>query len=276
MDDLLISHGSYLAIIVVLIMTGAGLPLPEEIPIIAAGVLAGRGQLDPWLGLASCIFGAMAGDCAMYWIGRRFGRGLLVNRHWFARFVTPEREAQVEQLFRRHGLKVFFTARFLVLLRSPLLLAAGIMRLPFARFFFIDLISAIVVVGSFYGLAYFFGRAVYDWIRTSEWALTFVVLITAVVVALVLWRRRRRPVPQALGNAAAPSGIQARANPQQSLPRGQISQDPSAPGRLLEAGCDVHLVQQDCSDCPGQSSAAGKQQGQSHRPASTVPGAPEN
>jgi membrane protein DedA with SNARE-associated domain len=275
MDDLLISHGSYLAIIVVLIMTGAGLPLPEEIPIIAAGVLAGRGQLDPWLGLASCIFGAMAGDCAMYWIGRRFGRGLLVNRHWFARFVTPEREAQVEQLFRRHGLKVFFTARFLVLLRSPLLLAAGIMRLPFARFFFIDLISAIVVVGSFYGLAYFFGRTVYDWIRTSEWALTFVVLITAVVVALVWWRRRRRPVPQALGGAA-PRGAKAEVNCRENSPSGQTSQGPAVPGTLVEVGCDVGLADEDCLDCPGQSPAAGQPCDKPQRSASALPGTPDH
>ena len=193
MDDFLISHGSYLLIVAVLIMTGAGLPLPEEIPIIAAGVLAGRGQLDPWLGLAACIFGALTGDCAMYWIGRRFGRGLLASRHWFARFVTPQREAQVEQLFRRHGLKMFFTARFLVVLRSPLLLAAGIMRLPFGRFLLIDLVSAVVVVGSFYGLAYFFGRTVYDWIRTSEWALTIVALGAGAMAGAVWWWRRRGP-----------------------------------------------------------------------------------
>jgi len=211
----------------------------------------------------------------MYWIGRRFGRGLLVNRHWFARFVTPEREAQVEQLFRRHGLKVFFTARFLVVLRSPLLLAAGIMRLPFARFFLVDLISAAVVVGSFYGLAYFFGRTVYDWIRTSEWALTFAVLIAAIVVAVVWWRRRQTPVPQALGSAA-PSGAKAAVCSQEDSSGGQTSQDPAAPARLLEAVCDVHAVEQDCPDCPGQSPAAGQPHGRSHRPASRAPGNPDD
>ncbi len=212
MDDFLISHGSYLAIVIILIMTGAGLPLPEEIPIIAAGVLAGSGQLDPWLALAACIFGALAGDCAMYWIGRRFGRGLLVNRHWFARFATPQREAQVEELFRQHGLKVFFTARFLVVLRSPLLLAAGIMRLPFARFLLVDFISAIVVVGSFYGLAYFFGRAVYDWIRTGEWAVTIGFIIAATIVGAVWWWRRRQriapqPMPEDISSVAVRSSV---------------------------------------------------------------------
>ena len=40
LDILHLEHASYLGIIVVLILTGSGLPVPEEVPIIAAGVAA--------------------------------------------------------------------------------------------------------------------------------------------------------------------------------------------------------------------------------------------
>ena len=34
--NILLTHGSYVLITVVLILTGSGLPVPEEVPIIAA------------------------------------------------------------------------------------------------------------------------------------------------------------------------------------------------------------------------------------------------
>ncbi len=125
--------GSYLAITVLLILTGSGLPLPEEVPIIAAGILAANGTLDPWLALGCCLFGAIVGDAIMYWIGYHFGRGVLRDWHWWARRVTPQREARIETLFQEHGLKVFFVARFLVFFRSPLFLTAGILQVSFRK-----------------------------------------------------------------------------------------------------------------------------------------------
>jgi membrane protein DedA with SNARE-associated domain len=182
----------YLAIIVILILTGSGLPLPEEIPIIAAGVLAAHGDLNPWPAVACCLFGALAGDCMMYLMGYHFGRGVLRDRHWWVRFVTPEREAKVEEMFRRHGLKVFFIARFLVVVRSPLLLAAGIMRVPFRRFLLIDLVSASAVVATFFGLSYQFGEGITKRIRATEVWLTVAVAVVLTVTVFFAWRRHRR------------------------------------------------------------------------------------
>jgi membrane protein DedA with SNARE-associated domain len=189
MTSLAFHPGSYLGIIFFLFLTGMGLPVPEEVPVIIAGVLAANGTLHPWLAVVSCIFGALVSDCILYAIGRHFGRGLIQRHPWWIRFVTPEREIQVEEMFQRHGLKVYFLARFLVLLRSPLLLAAGIMRVSFLRFFLIDLFSATVVVGSVFGLSYLYGEVIYRWIRTTEVLVTVVVVVAIAVIVLCLWRR---------------------------------------------------------------------------------------
>jgi membrane protein DedA with SNARE-associated domain len=198
MTDFLLNHGSYMAIVVVLILTGSGLPLPEEVPTVVAGALAANGVLHPWLAVICCLFGAVAGDCIMYFIGYAFGRSVLQDHPWWVRFVTPQREAQVEEMFQRHGLKVFFLARFLVLVRSPLLLAAGILRVSFTRFLLIDLFSATMVVGSFFGLSYMYGEAIGRWIRRSEILLTVVVVFAVAGVALFLWRRHVRKMSGSL------------------------------------------------------------------------------
>ena len=204
MTDLLLSHGSYLGIILFMILTGAGLPLPEEVAIVAAGVLASVGRLDPWLALGACLFGALVGDCIMYWIGRHFGRRVLREHHWWNRFVKPEREAQVEQMLRDHGFKVLFLSRFLVGLRSPVYLSAGILRLPFRRFLLYDLFCATVVIGTFFGLSYYFGEAIYRWIRGFEYGATAIAVVVIVSIVVYFWRRRvRRLAEEALLAAAS-------------------------------------------------------------------------
>ena len=194
MIDFLMANGSYLGIIVVLILTGSGLPVPEEVPIIAAGVLAAHGQLNPWLALASCLIGALLGDCVMYWIGHHFGRRVLREHHWWTRFVKPGREAQIEAMLQRHGLKVFFLARFLVGIRAPVYLSAGILRVPFRRFLLIDLFCASSVIGLFFGLSYRYGTTITHLIHDVEYVLTGIVLVTLLGVGIYFWRRHRRPI----------------------------------------------------------------------------------
>jgi membrane protein DedA with SNARE-associated domain len=196
MNDFFLAHGSYLVITVVLILTGSGLPIPEEVPIIAAAALSVDKTLNPFVAFACCLFGALVGDIIMYWIGYHFGRGVLREHRWWARCVTPEREERIEDMFQRHGFKVFFVARFLVGLRTPVYLTAGILRVSFKKFLLIDLICATAVVGSFFGLTYFFGTTIMPWIKDFQVLLTIGVAIAVACVAFFLWRRyRRRKLP---------------------------------------------------------------------------------
>jgi len=187
----MLEHWSYLGIAVVLILTGCGLPVPEEVAIIAAGVLSGQGELDWRLAFASCIIGAVIGDCVMYSIGRRFGRSVLKDHPRWTGFLTPEREKRIERMIRKHGVTVFFAARFLVGLRGPVYLTAGILRVSLRRFILVDLFCATIVVGFFFGLSYFFGERVGGWIKQGEVAFT-VLVVSGIICAIgfYLWHRR--------------------------------------------------------------------------------------
>ncbi len=183
MQEFILAHGSYLAIIAVLALTGVGLPLPEEVPTVAAGVLssASVGKLDPTLAFMACLVGALLGDCIMYGIGRLLGTTYLRRHPRFARIMHEEREKQMEELIRSHGLKVFLVARFLVGVRSPIYLAAGVMRVKFRKFLAIDAICATLVVGTFFWLSHFFGEWVGPLFRESQLAATAILFV---IVAL--------------------------------------------------------------------------------------------
>lgn len=202
MTHLLLEHVSYLSIFFVLVLTGSGLPIPEEFPIILAGVLSAppNQQLNPWLAFMWCLLGAIIGDCVMYVIGYHFGRPVLRDHPWFARFITPEREIRIEEMFRKHGLKVFFVARFLVGIRSPVYLTAGILRVSFRRFLMIDLLCATVVVGTFFWVAFLFGETIAKWVKGAEFGFTIAVVLVVAGAGIYFWRRYKQKLPLAKPN----------------------------------------------------------------------------
>ncbi len=195
MDDYILSHGSYVAIFLLLVLTGVGLPLPEEIVIVAAGVLSSPaiGRLDPLMAVCACLAGALVGDGVMYGIGRGLGRTFLRRHRWFTSLVHAECEERMEKIVQRHGLKVFFLSRFLVGIRSPIYLAMGILRIDFRRFLLYDAMCRSLVVGVFFLLSYFCGGWIGVLIRDSQYATTGIALTAAVLAGAyyLIWKRCR-------------------------------------------------------------------------------------
>lgn len=192
MLDLLVHHGSYLGIVLFLILTGCGLPVPEEVVVVMSGALSAQGTLHPPLALAACVIGALAGDFVMYAIGYHFGHSLLKDHPRFARFLRADREPKFEALINQHGLKMLLAGRFMVGVRSPLYLSAGALRIPWRRFLLMDLLCATLVVGLVFGLAYALGEAVVTWIRRVETGATVTALMLASVGVFFYVRRQRR------------------------------------------------------------------------------------
>jgi membrane protein DedA with SNARE-associated domain len=188
-------RGSYLGIVLFLTLTGIGLPVPEEVPIVAAGVASRLEQLKWYYALPACLVGALLGDSLMYAIGRFFGARILKEHPWWSGFLTPERELTIETLLKKHGIKAFFVARFLVGLRSPFYLTAGILKVKYRWFLLADFICASVVICGFFGLAYLFGERITGLIQTTERGFTAVtvtvVLAALAVVAFFSFRQRR-------------------------------------------------------------------------------------
>jgi membrane protein DedA with SNARE-associated domain len=191
--DIPIDHISYLGIIAILVLSGTGLPIPEEVPVVAAGIASSVGTLNPWWAFAACLLGALGGDAVLYAIGYHFGHSLLTRHPRFAHLLHAEREARIEQMIRRHEVKVFFLSRFMVGVRAPVYLAAGVLRIPFHRFLLIDAFCATTVVGLFFGLSYAYGHRLTSFIRQSEiWLTASVAVLVCAAVCVFFWTRRRR------------------------------------------------------------------------------------
>lgn len=197
-----IEHFTYGGIVLVLLLGGLGVPLPEELPILAAGALAREAVIRWWIALPLCIVGVLVGDVVLYWAGHHWGERLLGWR--VVRFVLTEaRERRLLSAYRRHGLKIVVIARHVVGLRAAAFLTAGIARLPFWKFLLVDTAAACVGVPVSFGFAYFFTdqlRAVLDDIhRVERWLLLLGLLTLAGWVTLRVWRKSREALATEAG-----------------------------------------------------------------------------
>jgi membrane protein DedA with SNARE-associated domain len=151
-----IEHFTYLGLFVILLLCGMGLPLPEDIALLAGGFLVHRGVIRYPITLGVALLGVVAGDNSLFFLGRRFGTGLV---RYFG-LNRPGSKAQIDRIrafMRRHGHRAIFYARFLAGLRALIYLTAGSFGVTPLRFLSYDLLGAIISVPVVVSIGYLFG-----------------------------------------------------------------------------------------------------------------------
>jgi membrane protein DedA with SNARE-associated domain len=192
----LIEYQRYLGLFFVLVGAGLGLPVPEEVPIVAAAVLSHARIFRWWVALPVVLTGALAGDVVLYWAGHHWGERLL---DWWVvrRVLSRAREERLKAAYREHGVKILLTARHVMGLRAAAFLTAGIARVPFGKFVAIDAAAAVVGISLSFGLAYVFADQVdavlRDIHRVERWLTLVAVAAVAAWLVLGAYRRSRRP-----------------------------------------------------------------------------------
>lgn len=210
MFDWLLQSGSYLGIFVFMVLTGCGLPLPEEVAIVFGGVRSAHGELITGAAYLSCLLGALVGDAAMYGIGRKFGHSLVRRHPKLAKLLHADREEHFEKAILRHGFKVLLVARFMVGVRGPVYLAAGVVRMPFRRFLLWDLFCATLVISAFFAISYYLGafldrNAISRMLRDTEVMITAIVVVVVAIVAFFALRRHRRKLLEQVLDPSEPT-----------------------------------------------------------------------
>lgn len=160
---------TYLTVFGLLIGAGFGLPIPEELPVVGAGVAAAHASSQVprehpywWILWPVCIIGVVISDWCLYCVGRFGGRRLL-NLAWVRKHLLhPEKQAQIEQNIHKHGIKILLGARFLPGVRAPIFVMSGMTRMPILQFLTADGIYAIPGVSLLFFLAFWFTDSFLD------------------------------------------------------------------------------------------------------------------
>lgn len=202
-DWLLLQQGFWLYFMIFAALMGGalGLPIPEDIPLIIAGVVAHQGNADVYLLFLVCYAAIVLGDVVIFMIGRRLGPTLF-NKAWFKSRVSTQRIKGVRFNLERRSLLMIFIARHLFYLRTVTFLVCGAVRMDFARFLVADMIAALVSVPLMMFLGYMgsehFDAVMSFIISMKNWSLLagLIALLGITYYYFVHYRRRKiSPAP---------------------------------------------------------------------------------
>jgi membrane protein DedA with SNARE-associated domain len=174
-------HYGYWAVFFGIALESLGIPIPGETITLVGGFLAGSGELNYWLVLATASAGAVLGGTIGYWIGKLGGWALLVRAGRLFR-LKEEQLTETKQQFSENAPRAVFFGRFVAFLRilaSPL---AGIAEMPFLQFMLFNIAGAAVWASVMVTLSFFFGRIV-PLEQLISWVARFAIVALILVIA---------------------------------------------------------------------------------------------
>lgn len=139
-----------------LLLCGVGLPVPEDIILVASGFLGADNDLPLFRVMGVMYIGILLGDSLVYSMGRFFGRRILRTKIG-SYMIGPGSLVKAEAAFKKYGRGVIFVGRFLPGLRAPIFFSAGLLRFSIFRFWLMD------------GLAALLSAPVFVWIGHWAW-----------------------------------------------------------------------------------------------------------
>jgi len=171
---------------------GVGLIAPGELAVILGGVAAGQGEIELVPLIALVWLCAVAGDVLSFMLGRRLGRGFIVEHGHHVK-LTPARLAQVERYFAKHGGKTIVFGRFIGAVRAVAPFIAGASGMSARRFLPATIAAAGLWAAACSVLGFLFWNSLDDAIAIARnGSLVIGALAVLTVAGALAFRRIRR------------------------------------------------------------------------------------
>lgn len=195
----------YFFLIVMMLLSAVGLPLPEEVTLVSVGVLAymganpdkfpppypGAPHVHPTTAAIVAFFAVLASDFLIYSIGRFFGSKVF---EWspVKRVISEEGRRRIEQWTQKYGSWACGIFRFTPGIRFPGHLACGMVRFPAWKFALIDGIAAMISVPTQILILAHYGEDILGVLRKFKFVVLAVCAIVLTIYVYKKWRSSRK------------------------------------------------------------------------------------
>ncbi len=129
--------------------------LPGDSLLFAAGAISALGTLDPVVLSLLLVVAAIIGDTVNSWVGAWVGPRAFSGE---IRFLKKEYLDRTHAFYERHGGKTIILARFVPIIRTFAPFVAGVGAMTYSRFLLYNVVGAVLWVGLFVPIGYFFGN----------------------------------------------------------------------------------------------------------------------
>ena len=137
-----VENWGYPGVIILMAMESSIFPVPSEIVIPPAAILAASGGGMSIVGvIAAGTFGSWLGSAITYWVALFVGRPVVLRWGKYF-FIPPDKLERAERFMHRYEGGGIFFARLLPVIRHLISIPAGIIRMGFLKF------SALTIIGA--------------------------------------------------------------------------------------------------------------------------------
>ena len=166
-------------------------PVPSEFVMPPAGYLVHQGKMNMALVILCGTVGSLIGAYANYFVSHYLGRPLILKYGKYV-LIPPDKFMRVEHFFLKHGEISTFIGRLLPVIRHLISIPAGVAGMNHVKFTLYTLLGAGIWCTILTFIGYAIGENQQLIVQYSHQAILWVVLSCAVLVAIYIWRLRRR------------------------------------------------------------------------------------
>lgn len=178
--------GLWLLLFVIFAETGLffGFFLPGDNLILIAGIVAATHpewfyNLPFQIVALLMIIAAVLGNLAGYWFGKKIGNALYEKQDTF--LFKKKHIIQTKHFYDKYGAATLILGRFIPIVRTFAPILAGIINVPKRLFFILNIIGAVLWIGSLGSVAYFLGTYYAEWIEKN---ITYIFIALIVLTAI--------------------------------------------------------------------------------------------
>ena len=179
----------YPGIFLLMAMESSIIPIPSELVMPPAGYLAYQGKMNMVIAILCGTAGSLIGAYINYYVSHYLGRPLILKYGKYV-LISPDKFERVERFFLRHGEISTFIGRLLPVIRHLISIPAGVAGMNLLKFTLYTLLGAGLWCTILTFIGYAIGENQQLIMQYSHKALLWVVLFSAALVAVYIWRQR--------------------------------------------------------------------------------------
>lgn len=139
-----VEHWGYLGVVVLMAMESSIFPVPSEIVVPPAAIMAAStGKMTITGVILAGTFGSWLGSAITYYVALWVGRPIVMRFGKYF-FVPPDKLERAERFLRRYEAGGIFFARLLPVIRHLISIPAGIIRMGFLKFSILTTVGAAI------------------------------------------------------------------------------------------------------------------------------------
>lgn len=184
----------YAGLIFLMALESSIFPIPSEVVIPPAAVLAARGEMNLLFVIIAGTVGSVLGAVVSYLVADYLGRAIVYKLADYkiakSILISSEKVKKAEQFFLKYGAVSVFFGRLLPVIRHLISLPAGFCKMPFWKFVFYTALGSAIWVTVLAVASYYLGLKVEILVDAFK-QFVYGLLALVLIAVLIIWIRKR-------------------------------------------------------------------------------------